>query len=149
GHSSDSSSTMYASLPASVVKGGLGVQDLALPDLDTTNADALHAAPAAGVSGAGVTAGGSTVTTPTAPSASHAHRAGLSAGQWLTDAALMLAAWGNPSAAGQVAAWAAVADWVQQATGATNATLAQDALFAYAAGLLPGLGGSGSPTQAS
>jgi hypothetical protein len=44
GGSSDPNSPMFESLPMGVVKGGLTVADLALPALDTTNADALHAA---------------------------------------------------------------------------------------------------------
>jgi hypothetical protein len=44
GGSSDASSPMFESLPAGLSKGGLTVADLALPPLDTTNADALHAA---------------------------------------------------------------------------------------------------------
>jgi hypothetical protein len=44
GGSSDPNSPMFESLPAGVSKGGLTVADLALPALDTTNADALNAA---------------------------------------------------------------------------------------------------------
>jgi hypothetical protein len=38
---------------------------------------------------------------------------------------------------------------ISASTGASNAVLVQDALFAYAAGLLPGLGGSGEQMQGS
>jgi hypothetical protein len=148
GGSNDPSSPMYETLPTGVVKGGLTTADLNVGDLEGS-ADPLRAAPAAPTSGGSAAAAGSTAGAPGGPSACHAHRAGLSAGQWLADAALMLAAWGNPSVAGQVAAWAAVADWAQSATGASNTMLAQDALFASAAGLLPGTSGFGSPTQAS
>jgi hypothetical protein len=44
GGSTDPNSPMYETLPTSVVKGGLAVADLSLPPLDTTYADALHAA---------------------------------------------------------------------------------------------------------
>jgi hypothetical protein len=44
GGSSDPNSPMYESLPTGVAKGSLTVADLNLPPLDTTNADALHAA---------------------------------------------------------------------------------------------------------
>jgi parallel beta-helix repeat protein len=44
GGSSAPSSPMFESLPTGVVKGALTVADLNLPPLDTTNADALHAA---------------------------------------------------------------------------------------------------------
>jgi hypothetical protein len=43
GGSTDPNSPMFESLPPGVVKGGLTVADLALPPLDTTNADALNA----------------------------------------------------------------------------------------------------------
>jgi len=43
GGSSDPNSPMFENLPPGVVKGGLTVADLALPPLDTTNADALNA----------------------------------------------------------------------------------------------------------
>jgi hypothetical protein len=44
GGSADPKSPMYESLPTGLAKGGLAVADLALPPLDTTYADALHAA---------------------------------------------------------------------------------------------------------
>jgi hypothetical protein len=44
GGSADPNSPMFETLPTGMVKGGLTPADLALPPLDTTYADALHAA---------------------------------------------------------------------------------------------------------
>jgi hypothetical protein len=66
GGSNDPTSPMYESLPTGVAKGGLTAADLALPPLDTTYADALHAAGFAAnlPAGAGTAAGPFTVAAP-------------------------------------------------------------------------------------
>jgi hypothetical protein len=155
GHSTDSTSVMYATLNTGAVQRSLTAADLNVPDSGTGGACGLHAAPAGPVVGSSVDAAGSS-TSAAAATMSQGLPSGAVKGsptladlalsdlqQWLTDAALMLAAWGNPSAAGQLMTWVAAADWMQQATGTTNATLAQDWLW-----LLINTAGPAPQTQA-